>query len=392
MSFGVTPEGFVRKTLADIKQELADAQHAAPALGPALDTDDESALGQMNGTFASALAEAWEVIEEAYHGFDPDSAEDYLLVLLSALTGTRKRGATHGTVLLTVSLDSGTTLPAGSIAAVDGRPDITVETDVDVDGTAGGDFPVSATFTGLGTIAAFAGTITQIVTPFTGWTAVTNANDAIKGREADTNITLRARREAELAIRGGSTVRAIRADVTAVDGVESVFVLENTTDAYDVNGLPPHSFEVLIDDGDTPAASDDAVAQAIFDGKPAGIRAFGGQTGTATDDNSDTHAVDFSRVTLKPVYFTVTLTTDPVTYPADGDDQVVAAVVAKGQSLTIGEDVIALRLAAACFAVAGVTDVPLFKLGFAPAPSGTANLVVALRERATFDTANGGVA
>lgn len=387
MSFGVSSTGFSRKTLADILDSIRTAQHAAPALGASFDNDDDSGFGQINGTIASSIAECWELLEAAYHGADPDQAEDYLLVLLAALTGTIKRGATFGTVTLTVSLDAGTTLPAGQLVAVDGRPDIVVETDTDVDGTAGGNFTVTATFQESGAIPAFAGTLTEIVTPVTGWTAVTNANDAVKGRDADTNVTLRQRREDELALRGGSTVRAIKADVTTVAGVNSVSVLENPSDSYDVNGLPPHSFETLIDDGDTPTALDDAVAQAIWDSKPAGIQTFGGTSGNATDENGDTQAMRFSRVTLVPIYQDITVTTTE-DYPLDGDDQVKQALIDAGVGYGIGDDVIALAQRASALKVAGVVDVPTFKLGFAPAPSGTTNLTITVRQRATFDTAN----
>jgi uncharacterized phage protein gp47/JayE len=382
---GITTTGFVRKTLDEIKQALADAQHAASELGPTLDTDDEAALGQLNATFASALAECWELLEECYHGFDPDSATDALLVALCSLTGTLYHAATRGTVTLTLHLDAGTTVPAGSLVAVTDRPDIQVATDTGVTAATDGTYYVTAAFVDAGLINAFAGTLEVIVTPVGGWNSVTNAADAIPGTAADTNVTLRQRRENELARRGGSTLAAIRADVLQVDGVAACTVLENTGDGPDANGLPAHSFEALIDDGDTPAAADNDVAQAIWDSKPAGILAYGADDGVAIDENDDNHTVAFSRVTIKPVYIDVGVTTND-DYPVDGDAQVKAAIVVAGQILSIGDDVIALKLRAACFTVSGVVDVPTFELGFSASPSGTANLVIGLRERASFAT------
>ena len=52
----------------------------------------------------------------------------------------------------------------------------------------------------------------------------------------------------------------------------------------------------------------------------------------------------------------------------------------------IGEDVIFLAYNCIPLEEAGVLDVTAFFTGFAPAPTGTINLVIAIRELAKFDT------
>lgn len=389
MAFGVTSTGFTRKNLEDILKALADRQHASPALGPSLDTDDETALGQLNGTFASELAEAWELLEECFHGMDPEDAEDFALTVLSSLTGTLRRAATKSTSALTVNLNAGTTLPAGSTVAVLNRPDITFTTDVALGPVVStGNYTAQSTCTQTGPIAALAGTLTVIVTPVSGWNTVTNPADAITGRAVDNDVTLRQRREDELALRGGSTLKGIKSDVLKVTGVNTASVLENTGEATDANGLPPHSFEVVIDDGDVPAASNNSIAQAIWDSKPAGIQPFGTLSGTALDDLNVSHTVNFSRVTLKPVFIDVFITTTSDYDAINGPTNIKTAVAAEGNKLKIDADVIALNLRAKALTVVGVVDVPTFELGFFANPSGTANLTVGPRERATFNTAN----
>src|SRR5262245_24050114 len=312
MAFGVVPTGFVRKTLADIKTALEEAQHAASELGPAFDVSANSPAGQLNGTFASELAEAWEVLEECYHGFDVESATDYLLTQLVSLTGTTRDAATPSTVTVLCTLDAGATAPAGSVIAVDGRPDITFTLDADAENTgmSEDDIETTATCTQTGPIFVANGTLTVIVTGASGWTAVTNPNDAIEGRARDNDITLLQKQRDEIAITGGSTLAAIKADVLAVEGVNACTVLENKGDVIDGNGLTPHSIDVLIDDGDVPAADDDEIAQAIFDSAPAGVGFNGEESGTAADANGDPQIVAFDRVNLKPVYVDVFVTTN----------------------------------------------------------------------------------
>lgn len=385
---GVTPTGFVKKTLEDILSDIQDAQRAT--FGASLDAGTTTALGQMNGTFASALAECWEILEEAFHGFDPDAAADYLLTVLAGLTGTDRRGAKASTVTLTLSLNAGATVNAGALVAHSSRPDIQFTTDVSVTNSGGSPatFPVTATCTKTGPLAALAGSLTVIVNAVSGWTAVTNSADAALGRDVDSDIVLRQRRADQLALRGGSTVAAVRADLLALTDMRTAIVLENTDDTVDPStGLPPHSVAAIIDDGDTPTIPDTTIAQTIWDSKAGGIKAYGSTTANATDENGDPQPVGFSRATLRPVYIDLSLTTT-ADFPVDGDDQVKAAIVAAGAGYGIDELVIALHLRAAALTVAGVTDVPAFTLGFAPSPVGTGNLSPGQFARATFDSTN----
>lgn len=392
MAFGITPQGFVIKRLEDILQGIGDKQRAA--FGALLDTATETELGQLNGTFASGLAECWELLEACYHGFDPDAAADYLLTVLAALTGTERRAAKKSEAELTLNLDDGVTVPAGSLVAHSARPDIIFETLVDVTNSSGitDDFQVDAECTQTGPTVAGNGTLTVIVNAIGGWNSVTNAEDADVGRNIDNDIILRQRREDQLALRGGSTLAAIKADLLdvssneALSDMRSVAVLENTDDIT-VDSLPPHSFEVLIDDGDTPTIDNDLIAQIIWDGKPAGIATYGSESGTAIDDNGDSQIVNFSRVTLRPVYIDVALTTT-ADFPVGGADLVKEAIVASGADYGISELVIALHLRSAALTVTGVVDVPTFELGFSASPSGTANLSPGTRARATFSTTN----
>lgn len=387
---GVTAEGFDRKTLEQIKDDLEDGLRTE--LSPTIDTSSESPLGQLNGVFAAELASAWEALEDAYHAFDPDAGEGVTLDNAASLTGTTRRGESASEAVLTLSLNAGAAVPAGALVAVDGRPDIVFETSAAVENTGGSPTTktVRATCTTNGPIAANAGTLTVIVTPYSGWTAVTNEDDAELGRNVDSDQQLRERREAELALRGSTTTRAIVADVIdAFDDVDTARCFENATRAYDaLTGLGPNSIELLIDDGAVATVDNDELAQVVFDAKAAGSTTQGAEYGIARDENDDEHQVFFSRVSRKDVYVSVVLTTTD-DYAGSGDhEEVKAAIAAAGNAMGISTDIIALVLQAAPLTVAGVVDVPSIAIGFGPAPTSDANLTIELRERGLFSTAN----
>lgn len=385
--YGVTDAGFVIKPQTVIQSGIVSAASAAPALGPDLDYSTASPLGQHIGLFSASLAELWELAALVYASADPEAARGVALDNVCSLTGTTRPGARPSTVALTLNLDDGTTVTAGSFVSPAGRPTVVFTIDADVSNTSGitANFPALATCTVDGPINVAAGQMTVIGSVTAGWNSVTNAEDAVPGRYVADNAELRALRTEQLFQRGGSTAGAIQADVLSVSGVLSVIVLNNKTDSGDANGLPPHSYEVILDDGEIPAADDDEIAQAIFDTAPAGIAGGGTSSGSAFDAAGNEYAVPFSRVERKNVYIDLTLEVNSH-FPTNGLDLVKAAIVAAGNAYNPGDTAVALYLRSQAFTVAGVIDVPTFTLGWTPSPVGTSNLVVSFRQRNTFDT------
>lgn len=390
-TYGVTDTGFVVKPLTQIRTDINNRQLSSPKIGPAQDVSDESPLGQMNAAVAAEISEAWELGADIYASNDPEAAVGIPLDNVCSLTGTVRQGAKASVCkACVVNLDAGATLPVGSIAAVVGRPDITFASDEDVTNSGGSaaDFEVDFTCTATGPIQVNAGTLTELVSGVTGWNSVTNPEDSVLGRNVDDTQQLRQRRVGQLALRGGSTAASLRADILALDGILSCRVLNNTTDAIDVNGLPPHSYEVLLDDGPVPSVDDDLIAQTIFDQAPAGIGNHGSSTGIAVDEFGNNQAQNFSRVERLPVYIEYTVVVNVSAFPADGIDQINAAIAAAGATYNSGDTVVALYLRSQAFSISGVIDVPTFFLGYSPSPVTTVNLTTTQRQRATFDTGN----
>lgn len=246
-------------------------------------------------------------------------------------------------------------------------------------------YPVAVESVEAGPVPALAGTLTVIVSSVSGWDEVTNAADVELGALEETDAEFRTRRLAALAGLGNATLEAIRGALQAVEGVELALVYENDTDAT-VSSRPPHSFEAVVEGGDA-----DDIRAALFANKAAGIETYGSTSGTVVDSQGVSHTIKFSRPADVDIWLDVTLTVDG-DYPADGDAQVLAAILAHAETLDIGEDVIVQPyLVAAIAAVEGITDV-VIDIGTSDPPSGDSNITISEVQRAAFDSARIGIA
>ncbi len=393
MTFGLTPAGFQAKTLLDILGEVQASELSR--IDPGLDFSTARALGQFNGIFSEREAFLWELLRVVAASNDPDAAEGYLLEALSALTGTKRRGATRSLVSCTVNLDGGVTLPQYSVANVLGQPTQRFRSQASFGPTpAGPAANYSVLFEGesTGPVAANAGTLTKKVTAIGGWNSITNPLDAVLGIVQDTDTTLRIRRKLELQSPGGGTLDSLRSDLERLGGVEAVTIYENTQDVT-VPPMPPHTIEAVVFDGVVPATPSDMIAQLLWDNKPAGATFIGSTQGNAIDKKGVTRVVKFTRPTVLPVYLVFGVATQG-TLPSGAADLIKDQIVVDGNATLLlpGSTVYALSLRSGVLDYAEdlgyswIKDVPTLTLGLAPAPVGTANLVSGDRQIPRLDT------
>ena len=371
MAYGLLSTGFAEKPLSVILEEVAAAQRASSALGADWDTSAESPGGQINAALGAQLASAWEAIGFVYRSRDPRGASFAGLDSVCGLTGTTRRAATKGTVTLSVTLGAGVTLPAGSIAYVAGQTSnrwVTTASVTNSDGIAQVK-QVAAEAETAGFFAANAGTITGIATPFTGWTVVTNASDAVPGSAAEQDPALRARREASLTSGGSSPVDAVRAALIAVSGVSKVTVTENATNRTSAEGIPPKSLWCIVQGG-----TDAAVAAALWAAKGAGIGTHGNTPVVVLDTGGFSRTVYFQRPTTINMYCALTVVYDDGAYAGDAAVKAaVTAVTAVTSGALAGSTLRLSSIIAAVKAVAGVVDCYDVSLGRDPAGLAEAN-------------------
>lgn len=378
MSFGVNPSGFELKTLQDILASIRAKQKAA--FGPGFVNElDTSVAGQLNGVVAGEIADLWLLFQDTWASFFPQTSEGASLDLLGQITGATRQPSTRSTVTLTISGTNGTIISAGFQAGI---PNSSVRFETISSATiSGGSATVDAQAIEFGPIVAAAGSLTQIVTPVAGVSAVTNAADAAVGRNVESDAEFRLRRALLLQASGAATLDAIRSAVLNLEDVLEVVMFENTTMAVDGDGLPAKSFETVVLGGD-----DQQVVDAIGKNKPAGIEAYGNASGTYTGEDGVGRTIGYSRPIDVDIYVAATFTTNG-NYPVGGDALLKQAIVNYWNALkpTIGRDVFANQLAVVFYTFPGVEFVSSITVGIAPAPVG-ASVAIASRERGVLET------
>lgn len=431
----LTSTGLVILSVQEIRDDLNATCRSL--FGQSIDLSDSSLMGQYNGILAERLALLEEQVQAVNASQDPDSATGASLDALCAITGTVRNPAAPSEVSLTLTGTPTTLVAEGSRAAVEvtggefatlADATITLLTSwaaatpyvvgnrrtnggnayiVITAGTSAGsggptteaaditDGTVHWRFLGEGTgavdadaesaengaIVAVSGTLTEIVTPVSGWLGVINLLDADLGSAVETDEDLRIRRDLELARAGAATLDAIRADLLELDDVTSVTVFHNPTDTTDGDGVPPHAVEALVQGGDDQDIFDQMLASVA-----AGIATFGTEDGTSTDSAGVVHDVSFSRPDEIEIYVDITVQVDARLFPLGGDDLVADAIVAAGDEYPTGLDVRASAIVAAAFEVAGVVGAPVVEIGVAPSPGASTDINITLRQLALFDS------
>ena len=110
--YGLTPEGFKQKRLADIIQSMGS--RIADQLGVQISTEANSVFGQLIGVFSYEIADLWEQAAQVYGAMYPHTASGVSLDNASALAGITPISAEKTTVVCTCYGTNGTTVPFGS--------------------------------------------------------------------------------------------------------------------------------------------------------------------------------------------------------------------------------------------------------------------------------------
>lgn len=248
------------------------------------------------------------------------------------------------------------------------------------DGSAQATVGVTAEATGPTLAPAYA--LTVIETPVAGLASVRNREDADIGRDQETDLELRQRRQETVQVAGAATVEAIRARLLELDAVTDVIVFENDTLVDDVDGRPGKCFEAVVNGGDA-----QEIVDTIWLSKAAGISTFGNQSGTTVDSQGFTQDINWSRPTEVDIYVTVDAQTSlDIPVPVNAAALIKDAIVARGNELGISVDVVAFpRLICALDQFPWIVDGDL-KIGTAPAPTSNNPIAIAPNEISRFDT------
>ncbi len=267
----------------------------------------------------------------------------------------------------------------------------------------------------IGVVGVATGSLNTIATPVDGWNAVYNPRIADTGALQETDSALRIRRDQEIAAAGNTTADAIRANILAVNAGStdpahepptSCTVFYNDTDVMDSNGVPPHSVEILVFEGTT-----EDIAQAVWESVGAGTRTYGTRSDVIVDSEGNSQLVYWSRPTEVPIWVYGTgrydatrwasnsqtlvaqtmlsaLLTYTQDWPPSRDVRIspLMAAIMRGPAGTTGGLAI-VPADSAADPVPGLWEVDPLYISTATGVTGTAQLTIAAREIATFDSA-----
>ena len=156
-------------------------------------------------------------------------------------------------------------------------------------------------------------------------------------------------------------------------------------DVGDTITMPGHSLNILVAGG-----ADADIAESIWNTKPAGVQLIGSDSETVYDSAQMPHTIKYDRPTPQYAWADITLTLHPEEdFPADGLDQVKAAVVAYGEGLTNGDDYILQRLYGPIYSVDGIASA-VIQIAITTTPCGSpsygsSNIPIYENEYLVFD-------
>ena len=370
--------GFTRTRLDERLLQLIAAMRAI--FGEDLDLDPDTIDGQTIGIFSESISDTDQLIEDVYHGFNPQTATGTALSHIVQFNSIKRISGAFSTVILRCIGTEGTLIPANSLV----RSEVTntqFQTIADaIIGAAGFvDIPSQSALQGF--YPAPANTITKIDSPIFGWLTCSNLLDAITGRFEETDSELRIRRRVSTSTAGTNTIDSIYGTLRQLPNVLQARVYENELDTFQpVTNLPPHSIYCIVEGG---AVSE--IALSIWQKKSAGSSMFGLINQVIQDSQNNPHNIKFSRPFYADVFIVINLSIRPG-WPSDGTSRIKAALSAWGlANQEIGEELVQSRLFDPANTVPGHSIADMF-IGLAAAPNSENNIPVAFDFLIRIDT------
>ena len=322
IDYGMTPEGFIPKRLAniveDIKTNMGFIVHPETGEFMFRSEEDDAVMEQVIGVFAASLAECWGAAYDASVQFDPlknSGAGQAGTVQLNAIM---KKPGGRSVVSMILGGVPGTRVPEGSrISTPNGQ--LTFATIADAVIEDSGSAFVDAECESKGANDPESNSVTRIVDPVIGWQGARNAETTSLGSEEETEEELRRRQQRSTSLTSYRQIDAIYAAVMNVPGVIWCRAYQNDKHyPFDTRGIPFKEVAVVAEGG-----SDKEIFDALFLRFPVTVLGYGNQVMIRHDAQGVSYPIAFSRPVEVPVWVEVTL---DVTTRADFPDDYKQAI------------------------------------------------------------------
>lgn len=362
-TYGLTAAGYTAPRQADylaIIRGRFDAALADLGYTETPDYERDTFEGQITEIMAYLLGELASGNQAVYDARSPANATGLQLDNLALIVGVPRNEATYGTVELTLTGTTGTIITAGKVVeggGSDGKARWVLTEDVTlVAGTGTG--TARAEFKGQ--VIATAGQVDAIVTPVSGWTAVTNAAAADPGQERETDAELRVRRQQSLSAAGAGSTAAILAALLDLDFVSGAVVRDNKTSAsVTTDGITIAAFGVacVVAPNTLTTAQKTSVVEAIYEHLGAGTPTSGTTSSTVTKRDARTESINFYLAADSNVTVAFTLLMESGYVAADVEEDLEELVTDYFLTLGVGASVYPSPIIALAMAIDGIANV-----------------------------------
>lgn len=279
----------------------------------ASDTPD----GQMINLFIQAVLDVQDLLTQVYNSFSPDSAIGNVLDQRVAINGIQRQAGTYTVTNITVVTTQSVNLygldqdeqEVYTVSDSAGNLWLLQST---VLGTGVGTFVYSFRAADPGAQLTIPNTITTQVTIVLGVASVNNPTTyTTLGVNEESDAALRIRRQKSVSLASQGYLAGLLAALLNIEGMSSAFIYENNTDVTDSDGVPSHSIWVIT----SGTASDEDIAQAIYDKRNAGCGMFGEETYTITQIDGTPFTIRWDEVEVVNLFIKFTATSINGTNP-----------------------------------------------------------------------------
>lgn len=242
----IDANGFKAESFTEILTRLSNG--LKNIYGQDINLDQDTPDGQQLGIQANIISDFQDLALYIYNSMDPDLADGANFDKLLKLLARTRLPSSRSTVDIEMVLNKTVSIPASYTIKDLNNQNWIIGTAQTLDA---GTHLVSFYSEDWGNITAEPNTINEQVTILTEVVSINNPESAISGRDEESIVQVRERRNKILEINASSTIGSIIGKILDLNGVIDAVPYENMTKIYDpVRDIQPNSYWIVVKGGD----------------------------------------------------------------------------------------------------------------------------------------------
>lgn len=242
----IDANGFKAESFTEILTRLSNG--LKNIYGQDINLDQDTPDGQQLGIQANIISDFQDLALYIYNSMDPDLADGANFDKLLKLLARTRLPSSRSTVDIEMVLNKTVNIPASYTIKDLNNQNWIIGTAQTLDA---GTHLVSFYSEDWGNITAEPNTINEQVTILTEVVSINNPESAISGRDEESIVQVRERRNKILEINASSTIGSIIGKILDLNGVIDAVPYENMTKVYDpVRDIQPNSYWIVVKGGD----------------------------------------------------------------------------------------------------------------------------------------------